>query len=235
MPQLPSYGRRYLQRGWSTQISWLHSTRGAFLREQKTWNGEVKHELHAQINMYPQVVRYTWISRAGVQPLVSPFNHPLSGWFCSMRSCGKLSRPGGVQQRAGARGAADAQQPLTALSLPALNLALTVTEQPALLSSSSALWVISFYFVDKSKFSTLSALQNQHGEQIPLRASQTHSTALVASSFFWGMADADKQIPAGRKIKSWCLIWGLIFTFSFERSPLNQHKRPSKAAHTPLL
>lgn len=43
MPQLPSYGRRYLQRGWSTQISWLHSTRGAFLTEQKTWNGEVKH------------------------------------------------------------------------------------------------------------------------------------------------------------------------------------------------
>ena len=52
--QLPSDGRRCLQWGWSMQIkSWLQSTRGAFPREQKTLNEEIKHRLDAQINTCP--------------------------------------------------------------------------------------------------------------------------------------------------------------------------------------
>lgn len=99
--QPPSEGRRYLQWGWSTQITcWLHSTPGAFLREQKTLNGEIKHRLYAQINTCSDTVCWTWTRRSGVQPLwqlMCPLStiHFLEKWpvaVFTMRSCGKLSR-----------------------------------------------------------------------------------------------------------------------------------------------
>lgn len=190
------------------------------------------------------MVCWTWVSRAGVQPLWEPVcplstTHFLEKWpvvVFSTGSCGKPSRQvGWVAEDWGARVPWMQRQPLTALSQPTGNLALTAVEQNGLTQLLFCfLSHIFLFYWQKQVFHLLSTAEPTQGADSP--ASRRRSTALAASSFFRGTADADKQIPAGRKIKSWCLIWGLTtFTSSFERSPLNQHRRLSSCAHMPLL
>lgn len=72
----------------------------------------------------------------------------------------------------------------------------------ALLSSCFALRVITFCFIDKNQvFYLLSATEPRQGAD-SLHAAQGCSTAPAGSSFFRAVADADKQIPAGRKVRS---------------------------------
>lgn len=222
--------------GWSTQKSGLHSTAGTVLRRQKNLNGEIRRGLFPKINVHPQVMWWTSIEMelscfgipcAPSQSLSSLVNQPMV--VLPMGSTGNQESRHGVLQ---CLCAVNTWQSLTAFTAHIQSCSGIRT---ALLSSCFALRVITFCFIDKNQvFYLLSATEPRQGAD-SLHGAQRCSTAPAGSSFFRAVADADKQIPAGRKVRSWCLIWASFFTFSFERLPLNQHKRLSKAARTPLL